>query len=376
MKDRIWTRGDLLAGLFTGLVAFALYAWTAAPNVTLLDSGEFITAAEHFGVPHPTGYPLWTLSSWLFLLLPLGNAAWEIAIFSGFCAAWAVGLTTALARSSLRWLMAEVLEPWRGLGTIVPVTCGLLFAFSFSMWSQATIAEVYALHALMIGLYVSALYTWLRRPDRLELLFLAFFLLTLSFSNHHLTLAMAPLPFIVVLLVRRDMFLDLVVAACLTALLAYLGFAILSAEPLVLKTAIRFFYCVMLGLVVLVGENYYGLRGEDQLVFLTAFLGGILLLPVDFLALGWLGMWLGLVQARLGRAIFQTVACVSFSVWGGTFLAGYLQGGNVAANRIIYWVSAWFAAGGGISLVLAWWARRRLLRDFRKLALESSVARP
>jgi len=252
MKDKIWTRGDVLAGLFTGLVAFAVYVWTAAPNVTLLDSGEFITAAQHFGVPHPTGYPLWTLLTWIFLLLPLGNAAWEVAVFSGFCAALAVGLTAAIARSSLRWLMGEVLERWRGLATIVSVTCGLLLAFSFSMWSQATIAEVYALHALMMVLVLSALYAWLRRPDRLGLLLLSFFFLALSFSNHHLTLAMAPLPFIVVLLVRRDMFLDLVVAGCLTALLAYLGFAILSADPLVLKTAIRFFYCVMLGLVVLV----------------------------------------------------------------------------------------------------------------------------
>ena len=281
MKDRIWTRGDLLAGLFTGLVAFALYAWTAAPNVTLLDSGEFITAAEHFGVPHPTGYPLWTLSSWLFLLLPLGNAAWEIAIFSGFCAAWAVGLTTAMARSSLRWLMAEFLEPWRGLGTIVPVTCGLLFAFSFSMWSQATIAEVYALHALMTALILCALYAWLRNPDRLERLMLAFFFLALSFSNHHLTLVMVPLPLIVVLLVRREMFLDLVVAGCLTALLGYLGFAILSADPLVLKTAIRFFYCVMLGLVVLVVVR----RGmiEWRLIAYLPFVVALGLLPYAYM---------------------------------------------------------------------------------------------
>ena len=283
MKDKIWTRGDVLAGLFAGLVAFAVYVWTAAPNVTLLDSGEFITAAQHFGVPHPTGYPLWTLLTWLFLLLPLGNAAWEVAVFSGFCAALAVGLTTALARSSLRWLMGEVLERWRGLATVVSVTCGLLLAFSFSMWSQATIAEVYALHALMMVLVLSALYGWLRRPDRLGLLLLAFFFLALAFSNHQLTLALTPLPFIVVLLVRREMFLDLVVAGCLTALLAYLGFAILSAEPLVLKTAIRFFYCVMLGLVVLVVVR----RGEIEwrLVAYLPFVVALGILPYAYMPL-------------------------------------------------------------------------------------------
>ena len=281
MKDKIWTRGDVLAGLFTGLVAFAVYAWTAAPNVTLLDSGEFITAAQHFGVPHPTGYPLWTLLTWIFLLLPLGNAAWEVAIFSGVCAALAVGLTTALASSSLRWLMGESLDRWRGLATIVSVTCGLLFAFSFSMWSQATIAEVYALHALVMCLYLSALYAWLRRPDRLGLLLVAFLLLALSFSNHQLTLAVVPLPFIAVLLVRREMFLDLVVAGCLTALLAYLGFAILSADPLILKTALRFFYCVMLGLLVLVVVR----RGriEWRLVAYLPFVVALGMLPYAYM---------------------------------------------------------------------------------------------
>lgn len=281
MKDRIWTKGDLLVGLFTGLVAFAVYAWTAAPNVTLLDSGEFITAAQHFGVPHPTGYPLWTLLTWFFLLLPLGNAAWEVAIFSGLCAALAVGLTTALASSSLRWLMGETIICWRGLRTILSVTCGLLFAFSFSMWSQATIAEVYALHALMIGLHLLALYAWLRRPDHLGLLLLSFFFLALSFSNHQLTLAMVPLPFIAVLLVRRKMFLDLVVAGCLTALLAYLGFAILARDPLVLKTAIRFFFFVMLGLVVLVVVR----RGqvEWRLVAYLPFMAALGMLPYAYM---------------------------------------------------------------------------------------------
>jgi len=248
----LWDKGDVFCGFLAGLISFAVYAWTAAPNVTLLDSGEFTVAAMHFGVPHPTGYPLWTFLTWLFTLLPLGNAAWEVNIFSGVCGALAVGLLTMLARSSLRWLLGEELKAVRGLLSIIAVTSGLLFAFSLSMWSQATIAEVYTLQALGIGLFLTVLYAWLRKPERLSLLVLSFFVLALAFSNHHLTLVMAGLPFIAVLLVRRDLFWDLVVAACLTALLAYLGFAILSQQQAVLHTALRFFYCVALGLLVLV----------------------------------------------------------------------------------------------------------------------------
>ena len=278
---KIWERGDWVTGLATGLVAFGVYAWTVAPNVTLLDSGEFMVAAQHFGVPHPTGYPLWTLLAWLFQLLPLGNAAWEINLFSVVCGGLAVGLATALTRSTLRWLMGAQLARWPGFGTLISVVCGMLFAFSFSMWSQATIAEVYTLHALMIGLFLTALFVWLRDPERLGPLLLAFFLLALSFSNHHLSIAMALLPFLAVLLLRRGMFWDLVIAALLTALLAYLGFAILSAEPPLLKTAIRFFYVVMAGFVLLVALRRFQI--EWRLVAYLPFVVALGLLPYAYM---------------------------------------------------------------------------------------------
>ena len=245
--ERIWSRADGLAALVSAVISGSVYFWTAAPNVTLLDSGEFLVAAQHFGVPHPTGYPLWTLLAWIFQLLPLGNAAWEINLFSGLCGALAVGLTAALFSSSTRWMLGERLARWRGLNFTVSVTVALLFAFSFSMWSQAVIAEVYTLHALLIGMFLASLYVWLRRPENLWLLMLPFFILALSFSNHQLSVALAPLPLLAVLLVRRDVFWDLVVASAMTILLVYLGFAILSEEAPILKTAIRFFYCVMVG---------------------------------------------------------------------------------------------------------------------------------
>jgi hypothetical protein len=272
-----------LAGLVAGIVAGAVYFWTAAPNVTLLDSGEFLVAAQHFGVPHPTGYPLWTLLSWVFQLLPLGNAAWEINVFSGVCGALAVGLAAALFSSSTRWMLGERMARWRGLNAIVAVTVALLFGFSFSMWSQAVIAEVYALHALLIGLFLASLYLWLRRPESLGLLMLPFFLLALSFSNHQLSVALTPLPVLAVLLVRRKIFWDLVVAGAMTALVVYLGFAILSDEGPVLKTAIRFFYCVMAGFAVLVAVKR--LDVEWRLIAYLPFVVVLGLLPYAYMPL-------------------------------------------------------------------------------------------
>ena len=109
---------DWFAALAAWLVSQIAYAWSVQPNVGLLDSGEFLTAAVHMGVPHPTGYPLWTIGSWFFQLLPLGNNAWEVNLFSGVCSAWGIGLIALLLCSSMRWAgvsdrLAQILA-WQG----------------------------------------------------------------------------------------------------------------------------------------------------------------------------------------------------------------------------------------------------------------------
>lgn len=256
----IFQRQDWLAAIVSTLVSLAVYVYTTAPNVTLLDSGEFLVAAQHFGVPHPTGYPLWTIVSWLFQLLPLGNAAWEIALCSAVCGALGVGVCALLASSLIGWMGFLPATTPRFVRPVIAIAFALLFAFSQSQWSQAVIAEVYALHSLMIGLYFLLLYAWVRRPHKDIYMLGAFFVLSLSFSNHHLTLTLSPLPFLLILLLRRRALWDWLMAGVLTALLVYLGFAILSGEVLVLKTAIRFFYCVLLALAVLLWLRKFRIR--------------------------------------------------------------------------------------------------------------------
>jgi tetratricopeptide (TPR) repeat protein len=249
----VWEKWDWVTGIIAGLISFAIYAWSAAPNVTLLDSGEFLVAAEHFGVPHPTGYPLWTLLNWLFLLLPLGNAAWEVALCSGLCAAAAVGLCAALLSSTQIWCYgARLSGRARLVPRVIALAFSLMLAFSQSMWSQAVIAEVYALHALLIAVFLVLCYSWVQRPASDWLMLSIFFLLALSLSNHHLTMSLAPLPYLLILLLRRRAFVDWLFAGLITILLGNLGFAILSEDAAVLKTAIRLFYCVALAFGVFV----------------------------------------------------------------------------------------------------------------------------
>src|SRR5579863_2553856 len=65
------------------LLAFVGYFLTLAPEVTLQDSGELATGSFYAGVPHPPGYPLWTIYTWLFTkLVPFGNVAYRVAMAS------------------------------------------------------------------------------------------------------------------------------------------------------------------------------------------------------------------------------------------------------------------------------------------------------
>jgi len=221
----------------------------SAPS-THIGQGEFLVAAQQFGVPHPSGYPLWTFLAWLFSRLPLGNDAWEINLLSGIIGTLVVCLAAAFSRSMLRWFFPRLQSHYPGLASSCAVAAALLFAFSFSMWSQAVIAEVYTLHALLVGLFLVALYAWVRRPHNDALLTTTFFLFVIGFSNHQLVLCLSPLPLLAVFLMRREIFLDIMAAGLFTFAVFYLLLGVASDDPLVWKAALRFAYCIGLVLVI------------------------------------------------------------------------------------------------------------------------------
>jgi hypothetical protein len=73
------------------------------------------------------------------------------------------------------------------------------FAFSFSEWSQATIAEIYTLNSLLIALSVLSLLLWQQGKARLEIFA---FLFGLS-QAHHRTSVLLGIPFAVFILLHN-----------------------------------------------------------------------------------------------------------------------------------------------------------------------------
>jgi len=190
---RFYTRRDLLAGTIAGVVAFAGYMWTLAPSVTMEDSGEFLTAAYNLGVPHPPGYPIWTILAWLWChLVPFGNIAWRGNMMSAFFSALACGLGTLLVSKSghvlarkVGFLQAGASQRLVDLIVLASSICaGLLLAFSPVMWSQGVITEVYGLNACCLMATLVVLYRWSFEPEKRWRLYLAALIWGVGLTAH------------------------------------------------------------------------------------------------------------------------------------------------------------------------------------------------
>ncbi len=222
------------------LISFAVYFFTLGPSVTLEDSGELAVAGDYLGVPHPPGYPIWTMCSWLFARIfsfvtfrGQPTPAWSIALASAFFGALAAGCTALLITRSASDMLRDTRTTLHNIhGSREDILCwaggvagSLAFAFSPVMWSQSTIVEVYALGAFFLMLVMLLTYRWMRQPSD-KLLWITAFVFGLGLTNYQVLL-LAALPLVVVIFLRnialfRD-FLLVGIPFLLTALVLKLG---------------------------------------------------------------------------------------------------------------------------------------------------------
>src|SRR5258708_4378653 len=153
--DSIATRNTLPAwtSAIPVLLPLAMYIYTAAPSVTLVDSGEFATVCRTLGIGHPPGVPTYVILGHLFSLLPLSaDIARRTNLFSAVCAALCAGLSYPLTKRLLPTLDARL-----------ALAASIAFGFSLTLWSWAVITAVYALNTLllMITLWFAARGRWI-----------------------------------------------------------------------------------------------------------------------------------------------------------------------------------------------------------------------
>ena len=238
-------RVDWTAFWSATLISFLGYFFTLGPSVGLEDSGELATAADHLGVPHPPGYPFWTMCGWVFCrafawVTYMGHPspAWALSLFSAVAGAFAAGCTAMLiCRSGSDMLdsmdsdttgrvpPAETARRHALMSFAGGLGGALLFAFSPVEWSQSTIVEIYSLNALFLMAVFLLSYRWMRQPSHKILWFTAF-VFGLGLTNYQvLLLAAVPLALIILfkdIRLFRDLLLILI-PFVLTALVLQIG---------------------------------------------------------------------------------------------------------------------------------------------------------
>ncbi len=183
---------DWFTFALTTLLVFIGYYYTLAPDLTLEDAGELAVGSFYAGVPHPPGYPVWTIYTWLFtVLVPISNIAWRVALSSAVAGAFASGLLALLvSRGSSMMLegiadLKNIERRWEsGLCMVSGFVSGALLAFNGFMWSQAVIVEVYTFSVLSFLAVLCFLLRWIYAPEQRRYLYWASFLFGVCFTNH------------------------------------------------------------------------------------------------------------------------------------------------------------------------------------------------
>ncbi|PZR72991.1 MAG: hypothetical protein DLM73_11840 [Chthoniobacterales bacterium] len=403
-------------------VSLAFYGWTLAPTVTLVDSGELIVAARTLGVAHPPGFPLYLILAHLASMVPLGNVAIRVNFTSALFAALASAtLTLVVAElmvtsqfTSGRRGRAKVARKNKGNApgadvveamhsktvVLIPaIASGLLLAFSRTLWSYATIAEVYTLNSLLILLIFFLMFRWRRRiveankaseltttlADYDYLLYAAAFLFGLALGVHHVTvgLTLPALAIIVYSTQGRKFFLStrllyaaiLAIAALLTVY-SYLPLAA-SHAPILNWGDARSPQAI-----------WRHMTGKQYQVFLSFApqIAGAQLIEFGKLATRQLGPWCfvpglflllaGLVSAfRRMRTLFWILVVVI-----ACDLA-YCLSYSIEEDKDAYYLPAFMAMAIAIGLGLSWLLRYILAKDLRgrqflALALLVALAMP
>jgi Protein of unknown function (DUF2723) len=213
---RISTAGAPAIGTF--LIALAIYVRTLLPGPSVGDWGEMQLIPAQFGVPHPTGYPLYMVVGKLFSLLPVGSVAFRADLLSALCAAGAAAISVLIS-SRL------------GVRPVIAGLAGVTLAVTGTLWTEATFAEVNTFHLLLVAALIHRALVW-RAERRDSDLRLGGLLVGLSLANHPLAISVAPIVVLWVLADARGRLRERPSLVLQAAALALLGVSVYAVIPL------------------------------------------------------------------------------------------------------------------------------------------------
>ena len=184
---------DWLTLLITFVVMWVVYFLTIAPELTLEDSGELVTGSFYAGIPHPPGYPVWSIYSWLWTeLVPWGNMAWRVALAEATAGALASGLIAFMVSRCSSMFMESIEElkdmtgKWENAICMVSgLVAGFLMGLDDFMWRESVAVNRIAVSSVpWFMLVLICLLRWLYAPHQRRFLFWALFIFGICFTTH------------------------------------------------------------------------------------------------------------------------------------------------------------------------------------------------
>ncbi len=174
-------------------ISFLGYYFSLLPNVGQGDTAKFQFVGYVLGTPHATGYPLYILLNFLFThLFPFGSLAFKANLLSAIYASLSLVFT---------YHILLILNFNRSIS----ISSCLVFGFTYTLWSQSIIAEVYTLNLLFVVLVTKYLILW-HQSLLNKHLFLALGFYAFSFGNHLTMITMLPAIFILILQTDKTIF--------------------------------------------------------------------------------------------------------------------------------------------------------------------------
>lgn len=209
-----------ILAVLAGLVCLIVYSATLNPSVTFMDSGELGGALYTFGIPHPTGYPLYLVIGYIVSHIPLGgsviyklnflSAVLSAAAVSVFCYAvnnFLIIINAGRVSKNKKDKKTEPAKMNQNDLLIFSFFASLILGFSGTFWYNALSVEVYPLHELFVCLIILLslkIYQNLKNPVK-KYWILLFLILGLSFANHMTTVLVIPGVLYIVYLQTRSL---------------------------------------------------------------------------------------------------------------------------------------------------------------------------
>lgn len=194
--------------LIVGLVSFIIYYLTTLRSIGEIDSGELAAVQATWGIAHPTGYPLFAITGYLYSKIPITQPLiFQLNLLQCIWNALTVIILVKILElllSNLNYFFNESKYPFlsslRFSDTTIlfsSIIGGLTFAFSITFWKQATRVEVYSLQIFLTSIILYFLFRILIKYSKSETVknsewYYLSIIIGLAFSNHLMTLYLLP----------------------------------------------------------------------------------------------------------------------------------------------------------------------------------------